>query len=160
MTKHDNVSQGKIMKATEFVKEHGIEKAREGVDSAPESSTLVFYHFDVINNELLGPEYYRDGGSQHFDKDNKSWGFCVDPQTRVAEPHDALESLFDLKRLVESHELVERCGGLNSLKAWVKETKSKLSLATYFHCNKPLVLIQIEKAEQAIADVEACHEVN
>lgn len=64
--------------------------------------------------------------------------------------------LDDLKRLVESYELVEKCGGLNSLKAWVKETKSKLSLATYFHCDKPYVLIQIENAEQAIADVEAC----
>lgn len=61
-----------------------------------------------------------------------------------------------LERLVDSYELVEKCGGLNSLKAWVKETKSKLSLATYFHCNKPPVLIQIENAEKAIADVESC----
>ena len=65
-----------------------------------------------------------------------------------------------LKRLVESHELVEKCGGLDSLKAWAKETKSKLSLATYFHCNKPPVLIQIENAEKAIADVESCMEVS
>lgn len=104
MTKHDNVSQEGIMKATEFVKKFGLNTT----------------------------ENYAD--------------HCV--------------NINDLKRIVESYELVERCGGLNSLKAWVKETKSKLSLATYFHCNKPLVLIQIEKAEQAIADVEACHEVN
>lgn len=117
MTKHDNVSQEGIMKATEFVKNCGIGEAKRVLNDA---------------RGCVGVKLY---GKYEFSTD-------------------------DLKRLVESHELVERCGGLNSLKAWVKETKSKLSLATYFHCNKPLVLIQIEKAEQAIADVEACHEVN
>jgi len=34
MTKHDNVSLEGIMKATEFVKEHGIEKARECIEDA------------------------------------------------------------------------------------------------------------------------------
>jgi len=34
MTKHDNVSREGIMKATEFVKEHGIEKARECIEDA------------------------------------------------------------------------------------------------------------------------------
>lgn len=130
------------MKATEFVKQHGIEKAREVVDSAPESSTLVFYHFDVINNELLGPEYYRDGGSQHFDKDNKSWGFCVDPQTRVAEPHDALESLCELKRLIESHELVNHMGGLEkAMDAVINQEANGRNMT---------------QLAQAIADVEAC----
>lgn len=62
----------------------------------------------------------------------------------------------NLKGLIESHNLVEKYGGLISLKAWVKQTKSDLSLATYFHCNKPSVLIQIENAEKAIADVESC----
>jgi len=120
MTKHDNVSQEGIMKATEFVKRFGWNITKYNLK----------YHLN--ESEKL---VYMD------------WILSV-------------EDVDDLKRIVESHELVERCGGLNSLKAWVKETKSKLSLATYFHCNKPLVLIQIEKAEQAIADVEACHEVN
>lgn len=146
MTKHDNVGLGGIMKATEFVKQHGIEKAREVVDSAPESSTLVFYHFDVINNELLGPEYYRDGGSQHFDKDNKSWGFCVDPQTRVAKPHDALESLCELKRLVESHESVQSHGGLECAKKTVNYP---------FYLDKP-DCGTCYRLSKAIADVEAC----
>lgn len=148
MTKHDNVSQGKIMKATEFVKQHGIEKAREVVDSAPESSTLVFYHFDVINNELLGPEYYRDGGSQHFDKDNKSWGFCVDPQTRVAKPHDALESLCELKRIVESHELL---GIIDLESPLVDELANEL-----IQTGRPRLVELGKRIKQAIADVEAC----
>lgn len=142
MTKHDNVSREGIMKATEFVKKFGIEKTVEVVDSAPKSSTLVFYHFDVINNELLGPEYYRDGGSQHFDKDKKSWGFCLDPQTRVAEPHDALENLCDLKRLVESHELVKEHGSLERAKMYAESVYTA-----------PEVIVRLA---QAIADVEAC----
>lgn len=32
MTKHDNVSQGKNMKATEFVKKFGLEKSKEAID--------------------------------------------------------------------------------------------------------------------------------
>jgi len=156
MTKHDNVGQGKIMKATEFVKEHGIEKAREVVDSAPESSTLVFYHFDVINNELLGPEYYRDGGSQHFDKDNKSWGFCVDPQTRVAEPHDALESLCDLKRLIESHELVGNFGGLKRAKRILKKSYTSFNTMVSVVWNDKPFQCTVQQLEQAVSDVEAC----
>lgn len=100
------------MKPEQFIREFGEKKAREVVEGAPESASLVFYYFDEVNDELLGPEYYRDNGSQHFNKENNSWGFCLDPQIIVTEPHDALVSVEDLKRLVESVELVEVCGGL------------------------------------------------
>ncbi|GAA0753432.1 hypothetical protein ABTO95_07235 [Acinetobacter baumannii] len=100
------------MKPEQFIREYGVDKAREVVEGAPESASLVFYYFDEVNDELLGPEYYRDNGSQHFNKENNSWGFCLDPQIIVTEPHDALVSVEDLKRLVESVELVEVCGGL------------------------------------------------
>ncbi|EPS7820293.1 hypothetical protein ACK0BW_10230 [Acinetobacter baumannii] len=90
------------MKPEQFIREYGVEKAREVVEGAPESASLVFYYFDEVNDELLGPEYYRDNGSQHFNKENNSWGFCLDPQIIVTEPHDALVSVEDLKRLVES----------------------------------------------------------
>lgn len=100
------------MNAIKFIQDNGVDKAREVVEGAPESASLVFYYFDEVNDELLGPEYYRDNGSQHFNKENNSWGFCLDPQIIVTEPHDALVSVEDLKRLVESVELVEVCGGL------------------------------------------------
>lgn len=95
------------MKPEQFIREFGVEKAREVVEGAPESASLVFYYFDEVNDELLGPEYYRDNGSQHFNKENNSWGFCLDPQIIVTEPHDALVSVEDLKRLVESVECSE-----------------------------------------------------
>lgn len=82
----------------------GIEKAKAIVEGAPETSTLVFYFFDEINNELIGSEYYKDNGSQHFDKSNKSWGFCLDPQIRVTKAHDALVSIDDLRTAIAKHD--------------------------------------------------------
>lgn len=45
MTKHDNVSQGKIMKATEFVKWFGLESAERVVNAAPEGGAS--YNFNI-----------------------------------------------------------------------------------------------------------------
>ena len=95
MTKHDNVSQGKIMKATEFVKRHGWEYAK-GIVVACES------------------------------------GFLPKNQNYT-----------ELKRLVESHELVESCGGLESV-------GEKLTHGMYES------RAVIDRLKQAIADVEAC----
>ncbi|WP_228261904.1 hypothetical protein [Acinetobacter baumannii] len=47
------------MKPEQFIREFGEKKAREVVEGAPESASLVFYYFDEVNDELLGPEYYR-----------------------------------------------------------------------------------------------------
>lgn len=87
MTKHDNVSQEGIMKATEFVKKFGLNTT----------------------------ENYAD--------------HCV--------------NINDLKRLVESHELVESCGGLESV-------GEKLTHGMYES------RAVIARLKQAIADVEAC----
>ena len=56
--------------------------------------------------------------------------------------HYGFDILDDLKRLVESHELVENWGGLD-------DAKFALQLVRYPKCLK-----------QAIADVESCMEVN
>lgn len=105
------------MKPEEFIREYGVDKARKVVEGAPESASLVFYYFDEVNDELLGPEYYRDNGSQYFSKARKSWGFCLDPQIKVMKPHDALVSVEDLKRLVESVDLVNSLGGLKAARS-------------------------------------------
>ncbi|MCX0343621.1 hypothetical protein NVV24_13330 [Acinetobacter radioresistens] len=88
MTKHDNVSQEGIMKATEFVKRHGWEYAK-GIVVACES------------------------------------GFLPKNQNYT-----------ELKRLVESHELVEAYGGLADCKNHIDYISDDM--------------------KQAIADVEAC----
>ena len=59
----------------------------------------------------------------------------------------SVEDVDELKRLVESHELVESYGGLSNSRKWIERTVFKLSDS----------MIALKKA---IADVEACHEVN
>ena len=51
-----------------------------------------------------------------------------------------------LKRLVESHELVEKCGGVDKVKQYLKDGN------VFRFEEKPLM-------KQAVADVEACKEV-
>lgn len=134
MTKHDNVSQGKIMKATEFVKEHGIEKARELIKRAPSTAT----HF---NYNSLGGHYAREGVLkmktqwEWFNTINKEWYYDFAEYNHF--------ELSELKRLVESHELVESYGGLSNSRKWIERTVFKLSDS----------MIALKKA---IADVEAC----
>ena len=57
--------------------------------------------------------------------------------------HYGFDILDDLKRLVESHELVEECGGLRKVKDHIKQGN------VYRFEEKPLMV-------QAISDVEAC----
>lgn len=80
------------------------------------------------------------------------WGAAKNALLKAleAEGHDIKSFKFlscivcvdDLKRLVESHELVESCGGL-------VEIKSQLKQGVFVGYEKPLV-------RQAIADVESC----
>lgn len=53
----------------------------------------------------------------------------------------------EVKRLVESHELVEKCGGVDKVKQYLKDGN------VFRFEEKPLM-------KQAVADVEACKEVS
>lgn len=64
--------------------------------------------------------------------------------------NEPLFSLGELKRLVESHDLVESIGGLDYLKKYIDEQTGSNS-------DCPLVeQLFIVKAKAAIADVESC----
>ena len=89
---------------THYIEQLGLEKCREILKGAPIEATLFFYFFDEVNDELLGPEYYRENGMQHFDKRDGSWGFCLDPQVAISEPHDALMSIADLRHELSLHD--------------------------------------------------------
>ncbi|MCK4089697.1 hypothetical protein HCY66_06305 [Acinetobacter radioresistens] len=106
MTKHDNVSQGKIMKATVFVKNYGLSEA---ISKVEDCEFLRAESFNWLGHEVNCEE---------------------------------------LKRLVKGHELVEYEGGLIKAKN-VLFLKRALGLTPH-----------ADRLEQAIADVEACHEVN
>ncbi len=117
MTKHDNVSQGKIMKATEFVKKFGWDEAK-GLIAKHEKCYMPDV-FDMWSDEL-----------QDFVLCTKYASF----------------DMSDLKRLVESHELVQSHGGLEYAKKTVNYP---------FYLDKP-DCGTCYRLSKAIADVEAC----
>lgn len=100
MTKHDNVSQGKIMKATEFVKNYGLSEA---ISKVEDCEFLRAESFNWLGHEV---------------------------------------NCGELKRLVESHELVKEHGSLERAKMYAESIYTA-----------PEVVVRLA---QAIADVEAC----
>ncbi|UNT61068.1 hypothetical protein [Acinetobacter towneri] len=101
------------MKANEFVKKFGVNKAK----------ALLSTQGKTIAN--LKSEYAAEQLKEYQ-------GYIVS---------DDLMSLVELKRLVESHELVEKFGGLAEAK--------KIA-------NNPLAIFNTMPLKQAIADVESC----
>ncbi|ENX07681.1 hypothetical protein [Acinetobacter variabilis] len=106
------------MKANEFVKKHGIPLAEMIINDSPSWAKSYF----------LGVEEYE--GSDF----SQSYEDCI--------------SLNCLKRLVESHELVESYGGLDGAKRFI-ERDQEAEIDDYV----------TEKIKKAIADVESCMEV-
>ncbi|WP_034428771.1 hypothetical protein [Acinetobacter radioresistens] len=118
MTKHDNVSQGKIMKATEFVKKFGWSEAACHLEGSRDVGTYIDLKLNImIHQSMVNPE--TSGFNFVFHRN-------------------------DLKRLVESHELVE------SLVHIYKEIEVVREKASYCGCS------ECKSRLQAIADVEAC----
>lgn len=129
------------MKPEQFIREFGVEKAREVVEDAPNDSTL----FRLGGIEEI-PTYLKV-------KDGKYWryswrsGFREACQSTYNKINDAgeLVSLSDLKRLVESVDLVESWGGIDDVKLYdLSHCKDKPESAGY-------------KLLQAIADYESIY---
>ena len=108
------------MKANEFFKEFGWAKAYDIIAHIPEKFMPCYY-----SNVCYCMKYKKY--SDRF------------------KPRDSLINMGDLKRLVESHEIIEKFGGLDG-------AKKKLNSLCIFRWITP----EITALEQAIADVEAC----
>ena len=67
-------------------------------------------------------------------------------------------NLDDLKRLVESWELVEKHGGLISARKYLKFLRSSVDIGLYHGLGDVDYKTEIPLIEQAIADVESCTE--
>ncbi|WP_312969757.1 hypothetical protein [Acinetobacter gerneri] len=101
------------MKANEFVKKFGIEKAKEFLD-------LPSYTVDQL--------------------------LMLQSGLRCDE----------LQKLVESHELVEKHGGLVSSKKYLKFLQSSVDIGLYHGLDNVDYKTEIPEMEKAIADVESC----
>lgn len=64
----------------------------------------------------------------------------------------------EIKRLVESHELVEKHGGLISARKYIKFLRSSVDIGLYYGLDDVDYKTEIPLIEQAIADVESCME--
>ncbi len=135
MTKHDNVSQEGIMKATEFVKKFGLDEAK-GLIAKHEKCYMPDV-FDMWSDEL-----------QDFVLCTKYASF----------------DMSDLKRLVESHELVNEFFNLEALgfdkaielaKKQIEELEDNETVEFWHRWDDDLSCT-VARMKQAIADVEAC----
>ncbi|WHP06784.1 hypothetical protein QLH32_04750 [Acinetobacter corruptisaponis] len=131
------------MNAIQFIKDHGVEKAREVVEGAPENSV---YYRDMDSvcspNEVLYYAWF--GGALLVKDEEKGWTKSI---YHTGEEYilDQLEKIDDLKRLVESVELIKKHGGLFSVKfGWYGE-------------NGEYGLTDLEDLEQAITDYESIY---
>jgi hypothetical protein len=104
------------MKANEFVKKFGVERAKQIVNADDSVHALVF------------------------------------ATTKV--------SFLDLKRLVESHELVESYKGLHCAKNTLGLLQSSMEIGLYHGMDGVDAATEIPRLKQAIADIEACKEVS
>lgn len=148
------------MNAIQFIKENGFDKAREVVEGAPEGSTCyVFWtgKFRYINE--LTCEIYSE----------KLGGWC-EANIMVLNLKNPLS---ELKRLVESVDLINSVGGLTIANKITFQKRLRNEKATHFiqhpenqkliqlfgrNQRKPEAAIKFDLFEQAIADYEAIYE--
>ncbi|EHU2651550.1 hypothetical protein AZG96_RS15595 [Acinetobacter baumannii] len=107
------------MNATQFIKDHGLEKAREVVEGAPEGSS---YLQAIGSGKLIHYLGVKDEDVQLFFIDH--WRpTCFDPSDL---DDDVFISLEHLKRLVESLDLIKVYGGIEQCRKdlkWVESSK-------------------------------------
>ena len=126
------------MNAIDFIKQHGVDKAREVVEGAPEKAT-------VVSAETFGYFYKYQGfpvWGRVYRRKNDGESNC----TRFSPIINPIE-LSDLKRLIESFDLVNSLGG-------VQEATNKA-----FEMTMLVVGFNPDKIEQAIADYESIYSI-
>ena len=119
------------MKANEFVKKHGCDSFKAAV---------ICPQFKRYNYAIL---YYDE----------------VDFSNEFIEKRaDYMFKTSEIKRLVESHDLVVQCGGLEDARSHLESIRFNIATKTWFGRALLNWSLYADKLEQAIADVESCME--
>lgn len=116
------------MNAIKFIQQHGVEKAREVVDGAPDGTT----HYRVLS---CSTGYTKNISiSECYIWFRGAWQECEWPSKIFTSSN--LQVIAELKRLIESVDRINACGGLYGFKTYCNGDYSQEDL-------------------QAIADYEA-----
>ena len=133
------------MNATDFIKQHGVDKAREIVEGAPDRTAS---HYVADTDTYFSEEFLT-----YFDHSLNDWEtadlHCV---SDLEANYEFVLDIPELKRLVESVGLVEQFGndivGAKRLLAFTKDCKTiELSGS----------VITTERLNQAIADYDSIY---
>ena len=122
------------MKANEFVKKFGWGWAKRVIELTIGNSWAD--HYDIKEDSIgtAGTIYSK----------------------KLCEHNDNFVCLRNLKRLVDSHELVSNFGGLKRAKRILKKAYTSFNTMISVVWNDNPFQCTIQKLEQAIADVESC----
>ena len=133
------------MNAIKFIQDNGVEKAREVVEGAPTGTN----HYCADNYWFWdGITLRRTAGDGFFI--HSIWGASEEWVSKAV-------SLPDLKRLVESVDLINANGGLNGTKNTITLFQSSLDLGLYHGVDGVDAEVEIPRLKQAIADYQAIY---
>ncbi|WP_151776193.1 hypothetical protein [Acinetobacter bereziniae] len=144
------------MNAVEFVKKHGWGKAERAINNAPPLDDKVWYFFWCN-------ECGNGGSSQTMFSNSYMPDYCACSVCTSEDLKSDDGDYKDLKRLVESWELVENFFNLNSLgfkkcieiaKKQIEELESNGAIEFWHRWDDELSCM-VERMKQAIADVES-----
>lgn len=139
------------MNAINFIKQHGVEKAREVVDGAPDG-VMLFEYIPICS----GLSYIKiiDGIRYCFNPATNNW-FIDNFKAEISFQFN------DLKRLVESVDLVGKVGAISQAKAQVKQAHEHgyLTMSIHVEINGSMCIgcLYIDTLEKAIADYESIY---
>ncbi|WP_457793854.1 hypothetical protein [Acinetobacter baumannii] len=139
------------MKPEQFIREFGVEKAREVVEGAP--AFPVFGYCTVTGSYI----FKRANATAYYHNETNSWSeeYAID-----------LILLEDLKRLVESVDLINKLGGIEVAKEKLTYGNSISAMRLSYETTitdrdgtKQNVItgVYLEDLEQAIADYESIY---
>lgn len=123
------------MKPEQFIREFGVERARAVVDGAPECA-------EFYNNCIYVKNPHSEGNTDYFARWSDGFNAWLDAKDSRDFIDESI-SLSDLKRLVESLDLVKKVGGIENAK-----TFDEYSIYCVEHWT------DLERLQRAIA----CHE--
>lgn len=140
------------MNAIEFIKNNGVDKAREVLEGAPDRTAS---HYVADTDTYFSEEFHT-----YFDHSLNDWEtadlHCV---SDLEANYEFVLDISELKRLVESVDLVNCNGGWNGTKNTITLFQSSLDLGLYHGVDGVDAEVEIPRLKQAIADYELINEV-